>query len=111
MPGPEGRAWWKDPIGGALVGAGVAGIGLGVVFLVQARGADRDKEAAATYPEYEVLADRAESRGRLGVIATVAGGALVAAGVVWYVTRKPTEPTLTTFVLPSGGGLAVSGSF
>lgn len=108
---PEGRAWWKDPIGGALVGAGVAGIGLGVVFLVQARSAYRDKDAAMTYPEYEVLADRADSRGRLGVIATVAGSALVAAGIVWYVTRKPTEPALTTLVLPSGGGLAVTGRF
>ncbi len=110
-PAPEGRTWWKDPIGGALVGAGAAGIGLGVVFLVQARSAFHDKDTAMTYSEYEVLADRADSRGRLGVIATVAGSALVAAGIVWYATRKPTEPSLTTLVLPSGGGVAVTGRF
>lgn len=109
---PERRAWWTDPVGGALVGVGAVGLGLGAVFLVQGRTADADKDAATTYPEYERLAERAESRGRLGVIGLVAGGALVAGGVVWYLTRKPEgERTVTTLVLPSGGGLAVSGRF
>jgi tetratricopeptide (TPR) repeat protein len=107
----EGRAWWKDPVGGALVGAGVVGLGLGTVFLVQGHSAEADKDGAATYAEYQRLADRATSRGRLGVIGLVAGGALVAGGIVWYVTREPTEPTLTTLLLPSGGGVAVSGRF
>jgi hypothetical protein len=108
----EGRAWWKDPVGGALVGAGAVGIGLGIVFLAQASAADSDKSSAMTYPEYEDLVNRAESRGRLGVISLVAGGALATAGVVWYVTRKPNgERAVTTLVLPSGGGLALSGRF
>ncbi|HEX5062083.1 MAG TPA: hypothetical protein VFV99_22090 [Kofleriaceae bacterium] len=109
---PEGRTWWKDPVGGALVGAGAIGIGLGVVFLVQGRAADSDKANAMSYPEYETLANRAESRGRLGVISLVAGGALAAGGVVWYVTRKPqAEKTVTTLVVPGGGGVAFSGRF
>lgn len=108
----EARAWWKDPVGGALVGAGVVGLGLGTVFLVQGRNADADKDRATTYPEYVRLSDRAESRGRLGVIGLAAGGALVAGGIIWYVTRKPAaERTLTTLVLPSGGGVAFSGRF
>ena len=109
---PERRAWWKDPVGGGLVGAGAIGLGVGVVFLVQGRNADADKDSAPTYPEYEVLADRAESRGRLGVIGIAAGSALIAGGVIWYVTRKPAErTTVTTLVLPSGGGVALSGRF
>jgi hypothetical protein len=109
---PEQRSWWKDPIGGVLVGAGAIGIGLGVVFIVQARAADSDKNQAASYPEYESLADRAESRGRLGVISLVAGGALALGGIAWYATHKPSSETrVTTMLLPSGGGLAVSGSF
>jgi len=107
----ETRAWWKDPVGGALVGTGAIGVGLGVVFLVQARAADADKVAASSYPEYQVLADRAEARGRLGVIGLVAGGALVAAGAVWYVTREPAAPAVTALVVPAGAGLAVSGRF
>jgi len=109
---PEGRTWWKDPVGGALVGAGAIGIGLGIVFLVQGNAADSDKERAMSYAEYESLASRAESRGRLGVISLVAGGALAAGGVVWYVTRKPNaEKTVTTLVVPGGGGIAFSGRF
>lgn len=110
----EARAWWKDPVGGALVGAGAIGIGVGAVFLVQARAADADKADAISYPAYRVLADRAESRGRLGVIGLVAGGALAAAGVVWYVTREPAAPAVTTLgalVVPAGGGVALSGRF
>lgn len=107
----EGRAWWRDPVGGALVGVGAVGVGLGAVFLVQGRAADRDKESAASYADYEALASRAESRGRLGVIGLAAGGALIAGGVVLYLTRKPSEPALTTLVVPSGGGLALSGRF
>jgi hypothetical protein len=108
----EGRAWWKDPVGGTLVGVGAIGIGVGIVFLVQGSAADSDKAGKLTYPEYEALANRAESRGRLGVISLVAGGALATAGVVWYVTRKPTsERSVTTLVLPSGGGVAFSGRF
>jgi tetratricopeptide (TPR) repeat protein len=108
----EGRAWWKDPVGGALVGTGAVVIGLGVVFLVQGSAADSDKQAAMTYPEYEELANRAESRGRLGVIGLVMGGALVTGGIVWYATRKPSgDRAVSTLVLPGGGGVALSGRF
>jgi hypothetical protein len=108
----EGRAWWKDPIGGALVGVGAVGVGVGIVFLVQGASADADKDKATSYPEYQELADRAESRGRFGVISLAAGGALIAGGIVWYATRsKSNETAVTTLVLPSGGGVALSGRF
>ena len=82
------RAWWKDLVGGGLVCAGVIGIGIGVVFLVQGAAADRDKDAAASYPEFVDAARLAESNGSAGVIATVTGVALATGGVIWYVTRK-----------------------
>lgn len=78
----------------------------------RAQFADADKDRATTYAEYARLADRAESRGPLGVVGLAAGGALVAGGIVWYVTRKlAAERTLTTFVVPSGAGVALSGRF
>lgn len=112
-PKAEGtRAWWKDPVGGALVGLGVVGLGVGTVFLVQGSGADSDKESAATYEEYQALADKAESRGQLGVISLVAGGALVTGGIIYYATRsKPADNTVSGWLAPSGGGLALSGRF
>jgi hypothetical protein len=111
-PNPEGRAWWKDPIGGALVGAGAVGLGLGVVFLVQGSSAESDKMNAANYDEYVMLNERATSRGQLGVISLVAGGALITTGVVWYATHKPSKsPAVTGWLDGRGGGLAVSGGF
>lgn len=109
---PEGRAWWKDPVGGALVGVGVIGVGMGVVFLVQGRAADQDAANAKTYPEFVSLEDRATSRGRLGVISLVAGGAAAAAGVAWYQTHKQSSsPTVTGWLDSKSGGLAISGGF
>jgi outer membrane biosynthesis protein TonB len=108
----EARAWWKDPVGGVLVGAGVIGMGVGAVFLVQGSNADGTKEMAPTYSSYEERANRAESLGRRGVIGLAIGGALVAGGVVWYATRgKSGERRVSTVVVPSGAGVAVSGSF
>ena len=109
---PEGRAWWKDPVGGALVGVGVIGVGMGVVFLVQGHSADQDAKNAKTYPEFVSLEDRATSRGRLGVISLVAGGAFAAAGVAWYQTHKQSSsPVVTGWLDSSSGGLAISGGF
>jgi len=107
---PAPRAWWKDPVGGALIGAGVIGIGVGVVFLVQGANADAEKNAAKMYPEFVDAANRAESAGRVGVIATVVGTALVAGGVVWYVTRKPSRER-TAWIAPIGTGIALGGRF
>lgn len=107
----ETRAWWKDPVGGGLVVGGTVALGAGIVFLVQGSAADSDKNAAMSYSEYKSLADRAESRGRIGVIGVVVGTGLIAGGVGWYLTHKPSEQKLTALVLPSGGGVAMSGRF
>jgi tetratricopeptide (TPR) repeat protein len=112
-PPPSSPAWWKDPVGGALVGVGAVGLGVGGYFLVSARSLDADKEAAPTYGEFRRLEDKADSRGRLGVIAVAGGGALLVAGIVWYATRgggeRPTQ--VTGWVTPDGGGVAASGRF
>ena len=109
---PEGRAWWKDPIGGALVGVGVIGVGAGLVFLVQGHAADQDAKNAKTYPEFVSFEDRANSRGQLGVISLVVGGAAAAAGVAWYQTHKhSSSPTMTGWLDSHSGGFAVSGGF
>lgn len=111
-PSAEGRAWWKDPIGGALVGAGAIGLATGTYFLLSARAADRDAKAATNYFDFEAFTDRAESRGRIGVISTLAGAALVTGGIVWYATHgKKTESRLTTWVAPTGAGLVAHASF
>jgi len=110
---PSGRAWWKDPVGGALVGVGVVGLGVGGFLLVSASSLDADKDSAPTYGEFQRLEDQAASRGKLGVIVMTGGAALVVGGIVWYATRGAAErPTqVTGWVTPDGGGLVAAGRF
>ena len=111
-PAPEGRTWWKDPIGGGLVVAGVVGLGVGGYFLRSASQADGDAKQSTNYFETERLNDKAESHGRNGVIAGITGGVLLVGGIVWYATRGKQERTaLTGWIAPSGGGLAALGRF
>lgn len=106
-------AWYADPVGGALVGAGAIGLAAGTVFLVQASSADSDKATAATYDDYLSLADRAESRGRLAVISLVAGGALVTAGIIRYATRRSSSEirTVSGWLAPASAGVTLSARF
>ncbi len=113
--GPEGKSRWKDPLGGVLVGTGVVGLAVGGYFLSVAKGADSDAKALAkmggTYSEVEDLNDKAESKGRIGVIAAIAGGALIVGGVVRYATRSTKTTTVTGWLAPDGGGIAALGRF
>jgi len=114
VPQPEGRSWWKDPVGGALVVGGVAGLGVGGFMLASASSADSDKEKATSYGEFQRLEDKANSRGTIGVIAVSAGAALVVGGIVWYATRggddeRPTQ--ITGWFSSDGGGIVAAGQF
>jgi tetratricopeptide (TPR) repeat protein len=112
-PAPEGsRAWWKDPVGDGLVIVGVAGLVVGGVKLSSAASADSDKANATSYTDFQRFSSKADSDGKLGVIAAGAGGALVVVGVIWYAThRDHHEHQVTGWLAPSGGGLAVTGGF
>ncbi len=107
------RPRWQDPIGLSLVGVGAIGLVVGTTFLVKGSSAQSDADSATTYDDYLAASERAESNGRVGVVGLVVGGAFVTAGVVWYMTRTPAtaDRTVTGWVAPGSGGLAVSGRF
>lgn len=109
----DARAWWANPVGATLVVGGLASAGVGTVFLVQGRAANRDKASAVTYGEFQRLEDRAESRGTLGTALAIGGGVLVTAGIVWYATHAPSKhpARLAGWASPSGGGVVALGSF
>jgi tetratricopeptide (TPR) repeat protein len=108
-----GRTWYTDPIALSLLGAGVVAAGVGTGFLVAAQSASNSSTNAADYPTSLSLKHKAEQRGKIGLGSALAGGALIAGGVVWIVLhRDPGEPhALTGWLTPGGGGLAVAGSF
>lgn len=105
------KPWYKDPIGDSLAIAGVVSLGVGGYFLYAAKQAeDKSFESDAVFAEQQ---DKAESRGRLGVVFGVAGGVLIVSGIVRYVTRPSTQEStqLTGWVTESSGGVAAVGRF
>lgn len=103
-------------IGLIVGGAGVVGIGLGAFFGLQASSKWSDAKGKCTDYPYGCSADAADlrssarSRGTASTIAFVAGGALLATGLVLYLTEP--KATKESVALGFGPGSAfVQGSF
>ncbi|TMQ19739.1 MAG: tetratricopeptide repeat protein [Deltaproteobacteria bacterium] len=106
------RAWYRDPIALGLLGGGLVAGGVGAGFLVSARSAGKDSiNAKGSYPDTARFRHTAEQRGLIGGISAGAGVALVGAGVVWIVLHRDSgeRRTITGWLAPGGGGLAISG--
>jgi hypothetical protein len=119
-PGPERPerkdppSKWKDPVGLSMIGLGLVGLGVGGAFMFQARSAEQEKKDANGVDHEAFLAarDRAESKGKVGMIGLAAGGALLVGGFVWIMTRSPKEqPVLGAWADGDGGGLVLTGGF
>ena len=111
--GPATWAWYRDPIALGLLGAGVAATGVGTGFWLSAKSADHDAKSATTYQQVLDAGNRASQRGTLGSITTGIGIALVGGGVAWIVLHRDSgeQRTITGWLAPGGGGLAVHGRF
>ena len=105
---------WKDPLGLSMIGLGLVGLGVGGAFMFQANAAEQEK-ADANMVDHEAFLDardRAESKGKIGVIGLAAGGALLVGGFVWILTRSPKEqPVLGAWADGDGGGVVLTGGF
>ncbi len=110
---PRGRAWYRDPVALTLLGTGLVAGGVGAGLLVSARSLNSDSRDANTIDEARRLGDQARSRGNLGLITAGAGGALLIGGIVWIVLspHADEQPTVTSWVVPGGGGISVRGGF
>lgn len=112
-PPPAARTWYKDPVAVSLLGAGLAASGVGTAVLISAKSLDNSAPGAATHDEATSRVDRAKSRGKIGLVTTAAGGALLVGGVVWIFLHRdtPEQQVVTGWLAPGGGGLAVTGAF
>lgn len=110
-PQPEGGTpWWKDPIGDALTISGVVALGVGGYFLYS--GKQAEDKSFTNDDVFDENQDKAKSHGRIGVILTIGGGALLVGGVVRYLTRSSgKESTVTGWVSADSGGVAAFGRF
>ena len=98
----DGPVWYRDAWGGALVGVGLVGVGLGATFLVLSERSFDDAGAARTYPDYDARFDEAVSSRRIGVVGLTLGAALVAAGVGRWIYVSYQD---------GGGAVVVGGAF
>lgn len=104
---------YKDPIGGALVGAGLITGVVAAVLYSGARSRLDDAETAATYQISEALVDAAARRRTYAAIAGAGAFALVGAGVVHMFVRDRGTTERAVAITPSTTGAFVtwSGSF
>lgn len=110
-----GRAWYRDGVGDALVGAGAVA---GIVGAVIWRSGRSTASAVASAPDYQTFVQRRSAAGsalaeqEIGVAAMIAGGAAVVAGVVHYLRDAGPAPAphdLALGVAPAAGGAVLSG--
>jgi tetratricopeptide (TPR) repeat protein len=105
------RPWYTDVLGDVLLGTGVAAAGVGGYFWL--RSADsRDAALDATdYGEYTARLDDAKLERTIAIGALSAGGVLVTAAVVRYLTRGDHVERAPVALVPSPGGLGIAASF
>jgi hypothetical protein len=101
-----------------LGGAGVIGLGIGTAFGLSAISKNKESksegcEANQCTPAAAAIREDAQSAGNASTIAFIAGGALLAAGVVVYFTAPsaPSERAVAARVVLGPGSVAVRGSF
>lgn len=113
-PEPPRHHWYKEPVGWTLTVAGVAGLAVGIGYLSAGSSASasaelNDHKDRAAYLHYN---DLANTDGKVGIVATFAGAALLAGGAIYFLTHRDTEaPVVTGWLAPSSGGLALAGRF
>src|SRR5690606_11408321 len=94
--------WYRDPIGGALIGGSALGLGLGVAFLVAKSSAEAAAAGATSYDDYHANLDRARRHRTLSIAGFGAGVALGAAATYRYLTVKRADRR-TLSVVPTAG--------
>lgn len=114
-PPPEITPWYRDWVGGTLVGVGAASLVAGGVVFALGRRQASNADAARTEGEYIDEVDAARVKQITGAVLLGVGGALVLGGAirwgVWSNRNKGTSVEIGAALHPSGRGLIVQGRF
>ena len=112
---------WQKPLGLVMVGAGVVGVGVGAIFGLSAHstydgafdGGGCDRATKACDAPGQSAVDDAKSKATLSTILFGAGGALVVAGTVVFLTA-PSSKARALHIAPTtyagGGGFTIGGA-
>lgn len=100
---------WRPIAGWSLVGAGVAGMALGVVFNSASGSAENDYNAAIAAGSSAAVinghADDAESNANLATTGWIVGGVLMAAGLGLLIWDWTDDAPVRAWVTPQGVGV------
>ena len=90
--------WYADPVADALAVGGIAGLAVGVTFLVKSHNTESSAGHAASLPAFQTALDDATTQKRIGYTALIAGGVLAGAGVFLWVRhgREQAAPIVAT---------------
>lgn len=104
---------WKDPYALGLFGAGVVGLGVGITFYASGASEHNKVAQSPTIDDARLHHDRENSRKATGVVLSGVGLLCVGGGVVWTVLHRQSgeRRTVTGWLAPGGGGLAITGPF
>lgn len=112
---PRPRAFYRDPIGGALFGTGVVAGAVGGYLYLRARDALCADPCTGSYESYEDSLAHARSLRTGALVAGGVGGALVVASIVRWVMVSGDDGAAEVDVAwtprPGGGALVVGGRF
>lgn len=115
-------AWWNDPLGWGLAGAGVVGLGAAGLLFHNASSLRDDASRTPDQKEASGLRDTADSRSLSGTIIGIGSGLLLGTGIVKLVMtdspaadtpqrgdrsrhRSSSRPALGVWVSPTGASL------
>jgi hypothetical protein len=105
------RPWYTDVLGDVLLGAGVAAAGAGGYFWLQSMDSRDAALDAGSYDEYTSKLDDAEQQRTIAIGALSAGGVLMTAAVIRYLTRGDQVERAPVAIVPSVGGIGLATSF
>ncbi len=111
-PAPPMRPWHRDPLGGALVGVGAAGVAIGIGLLAAA--AVERNNPCDQYDCFQAQRLRMDRFTIAGAVVLGVGGALLVGGVVrWAVLgkRQRARASAGPLLLPRSAGVSVLGRF
>jgi hypothetical protein len=101
--GPATPPWYKDPVGGSLVGVGVVTTAIGGGLLGIALANDGDAVAADNEDAFIEAKDSAKVRHRVGIALVSVGVALAVAGAIrWGLVARRTSSERRAKVSPTG---------
>jgi tetratricopeptide (TPR) repeat protein len=113
-PPADTKAWYEDVPGGILTGTGIAAAAVGTVLYIGGRSKVSDADAAGSDVEFARNRDDADAgltQQKIGLVVLGAGGALITAGIIRYVSVGGQSNSAHVRIGPTWGGVMATGAF